>query len=94
MDGMAVIHFEHDFPSHRAGQRQRRNRTFGHDSWQVGDPGFDVTVETGETFFVVIPAVVGRQLHGHYVVCGESRCYVLQADEAANQQSGADQQNQ
>ena len=35
-------------PSHRAGERERRNRAFGHDSWQVGDPGFDVTIETGQ----------------------------------------------
>ena len=38
--------------------------------------------------------VVGRDLHGQYVVCGESWSYALQADEAADQQSGADEQNE
>ena len=54
-------------PSHRAGERERGNRAFGHDSWQVGDPGFDVTIETGEDFTVVVLAVAGHHLHGEHV---------------------------
>ncbi len=80
-------------PSHRAGQRESRNRTFGHDAWQMGDAGFDFAVETGEDFLVVVLGVVADDLHAQYVVCGESWSYALQANEAANQQSGTDQQN-
>ena len=35
-------------PTHGSGERQRRNRAFGDDAGQVGDAGFDFTVETGE----------------------------------------------
>ena len=44
--------------------------------------------------FIVGTSRAGGHLHGQHVVGGESRRHALQAHEAANQQSGADQQHQ
>ena len=72
-------------PSHRSSQRKCRNCAFGDDAWQVGDAGFNFAVETGEDFILAVLRVVGHDLHGQYVVRGETGRHALQADEAADQ---------
>src|SRR5579863_5157986 len=59
----------------------------------MGDAVFDFMVKTGEDFLILILGVAHHELHAQHIVCRESRSYALQANEAANQQSGADQQH-
>ncbi len=54
--------------------------------------GLDITIERGEHLHVLVSGVVGEDLHGEDVVRCESWRDALQADEAADQQSGTNEQ--